>query len=342
MDIYTENALVMAPLAGFTDLPYRNSLRRNGCYYCFAEMVDADSLVYGNHKSFKMLERGKDEPWLGAQLLGCKPDMIAKATEIINEYHFDVVDFNLGCPAPKVVKKHQGAELARDPEAAARALEAITANSNVPVTAKTRISSEDRVEDTIALCKKLETAGAQVITIHGRIREKFYSGDVFFDHISAVREVVSVPVFANGGIMGRVSYDEIRQKTGCDSVYIARGAMGNPWIFNEISCPDSFAYPTPEELADEVNLHLSEMIEFYGEKRAMIIGRKIVLDYMRGRGFGGEMKSRVSRMQSAEDLKEFVAVLRGGPADSYWTWLSTDKDNERRMSNPASFITNAS
>lgn len=332
MPIYPENSIIHAPLAGFTDIPYRNSAHRHGCKYAFAEMIDAGSLVYGTQKTLRFLERSNQEEWLGYQFVGSDTETLTKATKIIDKLDFDVLDFNLGCPAPKVSKKCEGAALARVPDAAIRAFDAIVKASTHPVTAKIRIIDELDVEPTLDLCKRLENSGAQAITIHGRIKEKFYSGPVSFNIISEVREALNIPVIANGGVMGLKTYNEIRRETGCDTIMVARGAMGNPWIFNILNEKDEFIPPTPTEVALELEQHVMEMVEYYGEQLAMKISRKIILDYLKGRGFGGAMKARVSKLCSKDDLRHFVDDMKKGPAESYWTWLKSNPQTDRPMS----------
>jgi len=294
-------------------------------------MIDAGSLVYANHKTLRFLERSELDEWLGVQFVGSDVDTLAKATQIVNNYECDVLDFNLGCPAPKVSKKCEGAELGRHPDKAIRAFDSIVKNSKHPVSAKIRIIDEQDIAPTIELCKRLENSGAQAITIHGRIKEKFYAGPVYYDVISAVREKVNIQVIANGGIMGTSSYNEIRAMTGCDCVMVARGAMGNPWIFDLLTQKGNFVAPTPVEVATELERHLIEMIDYYGETLAMKIGRKVILDYLKGRGFGGAMKARVSKMCTREDLNIFVNDMKQGPADSYWTWLKSNAHTDRPM-----------
>lgn len=329
--IYPENSVILAPLSGFTDLPYRRSARRHGCQYAFTEMVDAGALAFGNDRTLQMIDRGQDEEWLGVQLVGSDSEELKKATAIINTRNFDVLDFNLGCPAPKVVRKGEGSKLAETPDKAAKALETIVRNSQIPVTAKIRILDEQDPSPTIKLAKKLVNAGAQAIAIHGRIRHNYYSGPVFHDIIAALKDELSVDVIANGGVNNYDDYCEIRKQTGCDKVMLARGAMGNPWIFAEITDPENWHPPTPAELADEVEQHILEMIDCYGVELGLTIARKIILDYMRGRGFPRILKTLVINITNANELKEFTAELRKGPSGRYKTWLATEPEATRRM-----------
>lgn len=312
--LYPENAVLLAPLAGHTDLPMRLSARRHGCRYAFTEMIDAGSLVFGNAKTLTLIRRSPQEDFLGIQLVGSDPVHLAKAVEIINSRHFDVLDFNLGCPAPKVEKKCEGIAFAlRRPDEAVRSLELLVKHSRIPVTVKTRIQDFTDPEPTIRFIKRLESAGAAAVTLHGRVMKAFYSGDVAFEVIRAVRESISIPLIANGGITDYETCRELREKTGCSRVMVARGALGNPWIFRQIADP-AFRPPTVHEFADELELHISDMIAFYGEELAFRIGRKTVLEYLRGRGYHGALRASASFLKTTADFAKMMSEIRSGPA----------------------------
>jgi nifR3 family TIM-barrel protein len=295
-------------------------------------MVDAGSIAMGNGKTDKMLVREDDEPWLGVQLVGADHAHLAKAAEMLNDRHFDVLDFNLGCPAPKVVKKGEGAKLAENPEAAIRAFEILPRKSRFPVTAKIRILSETDPAPTIRLATLLRDAGAKAITIHGRVRRNFYSGPVFSDIIAAAREALpGIRVIANGGVVDADTCRELRESSGCDSVMLARGAMGNPWIFDEIAGGAEWSPPTYAEFADEIFSHVRDMAEFHGLELGLKIARKIILDYMRGRGFARILKTKVIEIATIDDLRRFTDELRKGPTGRYKVWLDSNPQAPRRL-----------
>ena len=329
--VYPHDALILAPLAGFTDIAYRRSARRHGCRFAFTEMVDAGALAHGAGRTLKMLTRGDDEPWLGAQLVGAVPSELAEAAKIVSDMGFDVVDFNLGCPAPKVAKKGEGAALASTPEAAAHAFEALARNSRLPATAKIRILHPEDPAPTVHLAQMLENTGASAITIHGRTKKQFYSGPVNLEIIRAVSESISCQVVANGGVTSRSSYDETRRKTGLNAVMVARGAMGNPWIFRELASPETWQPPTPGDLADEVERHVLDMVASDGLELGLKKARKIILDYMRGRGFPRVLKTHVIEIASERDLREFTSQLRSGPTGRGMSWFKKHPDAERRL-----------
>lgn len=331
MIIYPADSVILAPLSGYTDLPYRHSARRHGCRMAFTEMVDAGSLAFGNKRTRTYLDRGSDEGWLGVQLVGCEPEHIAESARIINDYRFEVVDFNLGCPAPKVVKKGAGAMLGRNIDKAVKLFSIIANISRLPVSAKIRIIDENDPAPTVEIVKKLESAGAMAVTIHGRIKEAFYSGPVFYDVIAAARQAVKIQVIANGGVMDLKSYDAIRQATGCECVMVARGAMGNPWLFEEIARREKYQPPTIDQLCAEIELHVLETIDYYGEELALKMSRKNILDYLRGRGFPGSLKAEVSFLHVKDDFYRFLDEIRNGHSDRYWHWLEKFPQAERRL-----------
>lgn len=316
MPIYPDDAVILAPLAGYTDIPYRLSARRHGCIYAFTEMIDISSLVHSPKRSVKFLKRDDSEKWLGVQLVGRKIDEMFKAVEIINEHNFDVLDLNMGCPTPKVAKKGKGAGLAREIDLAARIIEIMVQKSKLPVTAKIRIQDKTSPESTIYLAKQLESAGIQALTIHGRLYEAIYSGPCYAEIISAVRENLKIQVIANGGVFNKESYDTLRRDSGCSAVMVARGAMGNPWLFEEIKGLRDGLIET-NEFVDEMHKHMCDIVSYHGEKFGMKIARKIILDYLKGRGYSGELKSRASKITTMDEFEIYLNEVRKGPSERF-------------------------
>ncbi len=331
--IYPPGAPLLAPLAGHTDLPMRLSARRHGCRYAFTEMVDAGSLVFGNHKTMKLIQRDPSEDFLGIQLVGSEPDTLKKAVEIINGLDFSVLDFNLGCPAPKVARKGEGAVFAATrPDEAVRAFSILAEHSRIPVTVKTRILDENDPEPTIRLAKKLQDAGARTLTLHGRLMKMFYSGPVFHPVIKAVREALSIPVVANGGALSAALYRRLVTESGCENGMVARGAQGNPWIFREIQ-EENGKPPTLEEFATEMELHFYSILDFYGEELGLRLCRKTVLEYLRGRGFPGELRASVSFLTSVDAFRSLMEQVRKGPSSRYWQMVEQESaELERKLS----------
>ncbi|MBR2508364.1 MAG: tRNA-dihydrouridine synthase family protein [Lentisphaeria bacterium] len=307
--IYPADAVIMAPLSGFTDAAYRRSLYRHGCKFAFTEMVDVSAMAYKTQSSFFMLERSKEDVFLGCQLVGSSVEHTKIAMQELKAYDFDLIDLNLGCPVPKVAKKGAGAALGRNFELAKAVFSVIAENAKCPVTAKIRIVDADNVEPTLELVKMLENCGASAITIHGRIKEAFYSGPVNFEQIRICRENLKIPVIANGGIMNFDNYLEIKEKTKCTQVMTARGAMGNPWLFEELQTPENFHRPDVFELAEEIRLHIIDTCLLYGENHGMKLSRKLVHDYLKGRGFRSSYRAEASQMYEISDLYALLKKL---------------------------------
>ncbi len=329
--LYAHGSVILAPLSGYTDIAFRNSARRHGCRFAFTEMIDAGALVFNMRNTAELLERGAGEEWLGIQIVGADMRQLSRAAEILNDYRFEVFDFNLGCPVRKVMRKGEGAALGAKPSEAARALETIAKISRHPVTAKIRILSAEDPAPTISLAKMLRDAGATALTVHGRTVRQMYSGPVAYGVISAVRESVGIQVVANGGIVSAASYARAASETGCDAFMVATGAMGNPWLFREIAAADKFVPPDAAELAHEIRAHVAEVVERNGEERGLRISRKIILDYISGRGYGGEIKRRTSTLASMKELEDFISEIARGPSPRYWKWLEANPGAPRRL-----------
>lgn len=307
---YLDVANILAPLSGYTDAPFRQACRRSGCTYAFTPLVDAGSLVFGRETCGYSLLRAEDEPWLGVQLLGASPDIIEKAARILNDGNFDLLDFNMGCPVPKVTKRGAGAALSRNIPMASRCLETLVKVSRFPVTAKIRVLSDGDPEPTVSYALALEKAGIAALTVHGRPWSRIYSGPVSMQIIGAVREALSVPVVANGGVMGRPGAEDLRKGTGCARIMIARGAIGNPWIFRQICDAADSVYPSHEEICCEMERHVDGMMGLYGERAGMIRARKIILSYLTGRGYRRFRRNSVGSLASRRDFEAFIKILR--------------------------------
>lgn len=332
MNLYADNALLLAPLSGYTDLPYRETMRRFGCYYAFTEMIDASALVYARQRTERMLTRGEDEPWLGVQLVSNNPDHLKTAVNLLNGYNFDAVDFNLGCPVPKVAKKGAGAALGKNIERALDLFAIIADNSVHPVTAKVRILDREDAEPTLKLVKGLAERGAQAVTVHGRIAKEFYSGVPAFEIIRECHDALAVKVVANGGVTGLASYDEMRRESGCDAVMIARGSMGNPWIFSELRLRNDYTPPGLAELLEVMKFHVFGLLDFYGDEKGIRVARKTILDYLRGRGFQGEWRGRAALVGSKEEFLRLLAEAPQYHNEEYWSTADAGKNADRRLS----------
>ena len=238
---------------------------------------------------------------------------------------------------PKVVKKGAGAELGRHREQALACFRILAERSRHPVTAKIRIVTLDDPAPTLELVRGLAALGARAVTIHGRIREAFYAGPVAFDIIRTVREALpGLQIIANGGVTSLEKYREMRRETGCDAVMLARGAMGNPWLFRELTDNEAYTPPTLEEWRILVERHIAGMVELYGETSAMCMARKVLHDYFRGRGFPGPVRAKISYLATWNEFREFLDFAIREHSESYWSRLASEPEAERRLRRSAS------
>ena len=231
---FSKEDILLAPLAGYTDLPFRRVCRAQGLHYAYTALIDAGALIYGNRENQAILRRGDDEEWLGVQLLGSRLDFLEKAAPMLEAMDFDEFNFNMGCPVRKVVQRQAGAALLDDTVHALECVKLLRKLVKRPFTVKLRILSETDTDMTVSFCRRLEKEGVEGLIIHGRLASKVYSGPVAMDVISAVREAVSIPVIANGGVFSVADAEALRDGTGCRRVMVARGAIGNPWIFRSL------------------------------------------------------------------------------------------------------------
>ncbi len=298
----------LAPMAGFTDLPFRRVCRRFGLYYAHTALIDAGALTYGNQESSSILARGADEPYLAVQLLGSIPEHIRVSAQLLRRMDFEALDFNMGCPVRKVLQRRAGAALMRDLENALTCLKILRDSTDKPLTVKTRILSETDPEPTLHFCQALAKIGIDGLTIHGRLASKVYSGPVAHAVIRAVREELKIPVSANGGIFSRADALRLAAETGCQRLMVARGAIGNPWIFREL-LDEKQTKPSHREVCSLMFEHLEQMREFYGEERGMVIGRKIVQSYLVGRGYRRALRHQATQISSWQDFCQFHRLV---------------------------------
>jgi tRNA-dihydrouridine synthase B len=232
---------------------------------------------------------------------------------LLQAMDFDAVDFNMGCPVRKVMQRQAGAALMRNPDNALTCLKILRDSTDKPVTVKTRILSETDPEPTVRFCEALAGVGIDGLTIHGRLAGKVYSGPVAYSVIKAVREALKIPVCANGGIFSRADALRLAAETGCQRLMVARGAIGNPWIFQELQA-EEYTPPSHQEICEVMHEHLQQMRDFYGEELAMVIGRKIVQSYLVGRGYRRSLRHQAVQICSWQDFQEFHRqVAEEGP-----------------------------
>lgn len=309
-DIEFKDIAFLAPMAGVTDMAFRELCTLFGAAYTVTEMVSSKGLVMGDKKSAMLLTLGKEEKTAGAQIFGDDPDIMAKAAVKCLAFSPSIIDINMGCPAPKVAMNGGGASLMKEPQLAGRIVRAVRDAVDIPVTVKIRKGWDDSCVNAVELAKILEANGADAIAIHGRTRQQMYSGTVDLDIIRAVKKAVSIPVIGNGDITDIVSAANMLEYTGCDAVMIGRGAFGNPWLFRQINAYlDSGIVIPPPSLEEKMTVmlrHIAKMVEYKGEYTAMREARRHAAYYTKGLRGGAKFRAQMSSLETYDDLKEIT------------------------------------
>lgn len=300
---------VLAPMAGVSDRAYRELCVRFGAAYCVSEMVSSKALSFNSKKSEELMEISDLERPCGIQIFGDDPKCMADAAKHALENKPDIIDINMGCPAPKISSNGSGSALMKNPRLCGEIVKAVTAVTDIPVTVKIRKGWDDDSVNAVEVAKICESAGAAAITVHGRTRQQYYKPPVDYDIIRAVRESVSVPVIANGDIDSAERAKEVMDITGCDLVMIGRATLGNPWIFSQINAylenPNVKIHtPDLEERLGVMIEHIGKMIEYKGEHMAMLQARKLVVGYFKGMKGAAALRNEAGKIKTLDDLYE--------------------------------------
>lgn len=300
---------VLAPMAGVSDRAYRELCVRFGAAYCVSEMVSSKALSFNSKKSEELMEISDLERPCGIQIFGDDPKCMADAAKHALENKPDIIDINMGCPAPKISSNGSGSALMKNPRLCGEIVKAVTAVTDIPVTVKIRKGWDDDSVNAVEVAKICESAGAAAITVHGRTRQQYYKPPVDYDIIKAVREAVSVPVIANGDIDSAEKAKEVMDITGCDLVMIGRATLGNPWIFSQINAylenPNVKIHtPDLEERLGVMIEHIGKMVEYKGEHMAMLQARKLVVGYFKGMKGAAALRNEAGKIKTLDDLYE--------------------------------------
>jgi len=306
IDFSKKDIVFLAPLAGYTDLPFRSVVKKFGVDVTISEMISANALIYNSEKTYKMLEKSPNETPYIVQIAASNPTVAKKAVEILNDIDgIDGIDLNCGCPAPKVVGQSCGSSLLEDLPQLLSIVESIKKHSNKRYTSvKSRLGFNDKYPDKIA--KAVEDAGADYITFHGRTRVGRYKSKIDYDAIKIAKESVNIPVIANGDITSLEIANHVRSYTNCDGIMIGRGAIGNPWIFYQIK---NSLESVDKSLIKEIVLeHYDAMINFYGEKGAYIF-RKHLHTYSKSMQNGSIFRDKVNRIDNIVTMREEIEAF---------------------------------
>lgn len=305
--------LILAPMAGVSDLPFRMLNRGFGCELGFVEMINCRSISHKSRRTRHMLSSSPSDRPLGVQLLGCEAQYISRAMEVLKGYEFDLLDFNAACPAKKVVRRGEGSSLLKEPKKLSGILKSLVKNSPVPVTVKIRIGWDRDSVNAVEVARYAEGAGVEAIFIHGRTKAQGYSGPVDYEAIRQVKKTLRIPVIASGDIFSALHARKMFDLTGCDGIAVARGALGNPWIFRdtELFLKEGMMpqRPAVDEVIRVMSGHLNQCMDFYGERIGIVKFRKFFAWYTKGFRKVRPLREKSSRAKTSEEMERLIETL---------------------------------
>ena len=309
-DVQLENPYILAPMAGVTDLPFRLLCREQGAGLLCMEMVSAKAIQYNKKNTKALLESHPDEMPVSLQLFGSDPEVISEIAKRIEERPFSILDINMGCPVPKIVRNGEGSALMKQPKLVHEIVSKTVKAIKKPVTVKIRKGFDDSCINAVEIAKIIEDAGASAVAVHGRTREQYYSGKADWDIIRQVKEAVSIPVIGNGDVVSGESAIAMQKETGCDGVMIGRGAQGNPWIFSELLAYDRTGEmpkrPTMEEIKQMICRHARLQVKYKGEYLGIREMRKHVSWYTSGLPNSARLRGEINAVESLVELENLL------------------------------------
>lgn len=316
------NPIIAAPMAGVSDKPFRILAKEAGCGLVCTEMISDMALVYNNRRTVEMLDVEGEEHPISVQIFGSQPETMAQAAVLVEKAGADIVDINMGCPAPKICRNHEGSALMRDLPLAEKIIQAVVRQVKVPVTVKMRKGWDSSGITAVELARLAEASGIAAITVHGRTRDQFYSGTADWDIIRQVKTAVIIPVIGNGDVRSGQDAARLLEQTGCDGVMIGRAAMGNPWLYREIvhylDTGEVLPPPTPRERISTAIRHLHMLAQAKGERVAVREMRKHASWYIKGLRDAARAREEIIRACTMEEMEWLL--------EAYLTKFIVEKD----------------
>lgn len=309
-NVEIKTPIALAPIAGVTDMAFRQVCRSFGAGYVETEMVSAKALSFNDKKSFELMELAGDEHPCAIQIFGNEPDVMANAAKLAVEKGADIVDINMGCPAPKIANNGSGSALMKNPSLCGEIVQAVKSAVNIPVTVKIRKGFDDETITAVDVAEECEKNGVDAVIVHGRTRQQYYSGQCDLDIIKAVKENVSVTVIGNGDIRDIKSAEKMLDYTGCDGLMIARAALGSPWVFKTLK--EYFEKgiiiepPSPEQRLKIMADHIELVCKYKGEKMGMLQSRKQISCYLKGFRGAAAFRNEAGRVCTLDDMYALI------------------------------------